>query len=53
VDKKIKPSVRVAITNWHDYDAPFFTKLRLLIRNNWIKIKNRSSCCGNLGEPGC
>jgi hypothetical protein len=48
-----KPSVRVAITNWHDYDAPFLVKLKLLLRNNWIKIKNRSSCCGNLGEPGC
>jgi hypothetical protein len=51
--EKVKPSVRVAITNWHDYEAPFMVKLKLLLRNNWIKIKNRSSCCGHHGEPGC
>ena len=28
-------------------------KLRLLVRNNWIKMRTRSSCCGNYGEPGC
>jgi hypothetical protein len=53
MSEKVKPSVRVAITNWHDYEAPFMVKLKLLLRNNWIKIKNRSSCCGNHGEPGC
>lgn len=41
------------ITNWREYDAPFATKLRLLLRNNWRKIRTRSSCCGNDGEPGC
>ena len=39
--------------NWRDYDAPFSTKLRLALRNNWIKIRTLSSCCGNNGEPGC
>ena len=28
-------------------------KLRLFVRNNWIKVRTRSSCCGNHGEPGC
>ncbi len=28
-------------------------KLRLLLRNNWIKIRTRSACCGHYGEPGC
>ena len=28
-------------------------KLRLIVRNNWIKIRTRSSCCGNHGQPGC
>lgn len=32
---------------------PLKQKMRLLLRNNWIKIKTRQSCCGNHGEPGC
>ena len=39
--------------NWRDYDAPLGTKLRLYARNNWIKIRTFSGCCGNHGEPGC
>lgn len=41
------------VTNWRTYDAAFPTKLRLLLRNNWAKLRNRSTCCGNTGEPGC
>lgn len=41
------------IQNWRDYDAPLSTKLRLYARNNWIKIRTLSGCCGNHGEPGC
>ena len=40
-------------SNWHDYDAPFHTKLRLAARNSWIKFRHGTSCCGNGGEPGC
>jgi len=32
---------------------PLRQKLRLIARNNWIKIRIRSDCCGNYGEPGC
>ncbi len=32
---------------------PLGLKLRLLARNTWLKIRNRSSCCGHDGEPGC
>lgn len=32
---------------------PLKQKLYLVFRNNWIKIRTRSSCCGNHGEPGC
>ena len=41
------------VSNWRDYDAPFTTKLRLFVRNMWIKASTRSLCCGNHGEPGC
>ncbi len=33
--------------------GPLGRKLRLLLRNNWTKIRTRSDCCGNHGEPGC
>jgi hypothetical protein len=40
-------------TNFATYDAPFATKVRLALANNLRKIRTRSSCCGNYGEPGC
>ena len=32
---------------------PLGLKIRLVVRNTWRRIRNRSSCCGNYGEPGC
>jgi hypothetical protein len=32
---------------------PWRRKLHLFLRNNWIKVRTRSDCCGNHGEPGC
>jgi hypothetical protein len=32
---------------------PLGRKIRLVLRNTWIKIRTRSDCCGNYGEPGC
>ena len=48
-----RPLLRGLITNWREYDASTLVKLRLYARNNWIKVRTRSSCCGNHGEPGC
>jgi len=28
-------------------------KLRLIVRNNALKIARLQSCCGHPGEPGC
>ncbi len=28
-------------------------KFFLFFRNNWLKLRTGSSCCGNHGEPGC
>jgi len=47
------PSPGDFMSNWSRSDLPLFEKLRLAARNNAIKIKNGSSCCGNHGEPGC
>jgi len=32
---------------------PLGKKLRLILRNNWLKVSRRRSCCGHPGEPGC
>jgi len=48
-----RPSFRAAFSNWRAYDAPFATRLRMALRNNWTKARRRSDCCGNEGEPGC
>jgi hypothetical protein len=47
------PSFRALIANFREYDAPLGTKLRLAARNTWIKLRQRSNCCGHPGEPGC
>ena len=41
------------VRNWRNSDLGYFERVRLTIKNNAIKAKNRSSCCGNYGEPGC
>jgi hypothetical protein len=39
--------------NFSSYDAPFPTKVRLALANSWRKVRTRSDCCGNYGQPGC
>jgi hypothetical protein len=41
------------VRNWRNSDLGYFEKVRLTIKNNAIKARSRSSCCGNYGEPGC
>ncbi|MEA2010986.1 MAG: hypothetical protein U9N78_09805 [Actinomycetota bacterium] len=40
-------------SNFGASDLPLFEKLRLVAKNNAIKLRNGTSCCGNHGEPGC
>ncbi len=47
------PSFRSIFSNWNEYDAPFATKVRLALKNSWIRFSHRQTCCGNNGEPGC
>lgn len=46
------PGLRSFFTNM-SAPMPWPTKIRLLLRNNFIKIKTRRNCCGHHGEPGC
>ena len=48
-----RPNFAAVWANWREYAAPFGTKLKMLLRNNWTKMRTRSNCCGNDGEPGC
>jgi hypothetical protein len=52
-DPRPKPSLRATLSNWSSYDAPFPTKLRMVVSNNLIKLRKRQDCCGNYGQPGC
>jgi hypothetical protein len=48
-----RPSFGAMVSNWRTYDAPFRTKLRMTLSNNWTKVRKRQNCCGNPGQPGC
>jgi hypothetical protein len=48
-----RPSLNAFFTNFASYNAPFPTKVRLAFANNWRKLRTRSNCCGNDGQPGC
>ena len=47
-----RPTLKAFFTNMQA-PMPLTRKLWLVARNNWIKIRTGSSCCGNFGEPGC
>ncbi len=46
------PSVKAFFTNI-SVPMPLGKKLKLVLRNNSIKIWRRQDCCGHPGEPGC
>jgi hypothetical protein len=48
-----RSSGKAFFANFSSYDAPFPTKVRLALANNWRKVRTRSNCCGNYGQPGC
>jgi hypothetical protein len=47
-----KPSPRDFISNL-SIRLPWREKIRLLLKNNLLKLKKRQNCCGHPGEPGC
>ncbi len=47
-----RPNLRAVVANLRQ-PMPWHRKVRLVLRNNWIKLRTRSDCCGNYGEPGC
>ena len=47
------PSPDAFRRNWDDSDLPLIEKALIAAKNNAIKLRRGSSCCGNHGEPGC
>ncbi len=48
-----RPSLRAAFANWKIPDRSWREKLRMTFSNTALKLRNRSNCCGNHGQPGC
>jgi hypothetical protein len=48
-----RPSIRESLRNWRYYDGPFSKKLRLTVKNEFIKLRRFKDCCDNIDEPGC
>ena len=46
------PSLRAVFSNL-GAQMPLGSKVQRIFANNWTKIRTRSNCCGNYGEPGC
>jgi hypothetical protein len=46
------PTARAFFTNMSQ-PMPLHRKLRLVFRNQFIKMSRRQNCCGHPGEPGC
>ena len=48
-----RSSGKAFFANFSTYDGPVPAKVRLALANSWRKVRTRSDCCGNHGEPGC
>ena len=48
-----RSSGKAFFANFSTYDGPFPAKVRLALANGWRKVRSRSGCCGNYGQPGC
>ena len=46
-------SFHTVFSNWSEYDGSFAEKVRLALRNSWIRLRGAQLCCGHPGEPGC
>ena len=50
--QRFHPSLSAYLTNLSQ-PMPLGQKMRLLVRNLWIRVVKRQNCCGHDGEPGC
>ena len=50
---QLREHVRAFFTNWQEYEAGFWTKVGLTLKNRTRSIVTLQGCCGNHGQPGC
>jgi len=48
-----RPSAGNFFKIWRASDKSFLTKSKLVVKNQFIKVRTLKDCCGNYGEPGC
>lgn len=48
-----RQSPRHVFDNLKNYEGSLASKMRLLVKNQMIKARTGSTCCGHPGEPGC
>lgn len=51
--KKEMPSLNAVLSNWKVSKAPPGKKIKMALKNNWLKFRRGKPCCGNHGEVGC
>jgi hypothetical protein len=49
----VRGTAAAFFNNWKNPKWSLAEKIQLSAKNTAIKVKNRSSCCGNHDEPGC
>ena len=47
-----RPSLLATLANL-GARVPAARKLRLMLRNYWLRLYRQRTCCGHPGEPGC
>jgi len=52
-DDRYRGSLREAFHNWRWSTEPLPRKVRMLVRNEWRKLRTLKSCCGHIDEVGC
>jgi hypothetical protein len=51
--EQLREHTRAFFTNWQEYEAGFWTKAGLTLKNRTRSVVTLKGCCGNHGQPGC
>jgi hypothetical protein len=51
--EQLREHVRAFFTNWQEYEAGFWAKVGLTLKNRTRAVVTLRGCCGNHGQPGC
>jgi len=51
--EQLREHTQAFFTNWQEYEAGFWTKVGLTVKNRTRSVVTLKGCCGNHGQPGC